>query len=158
MARKNLTEKLFHQINRSIKAQVKDNAYNSQVIASFYEVNRSTVSTIKRVKTWPAFLAFKKARAEKKTPPTAVATSAVPLARSTGKRSRQRAPRHGGRPSTSVSRRPRWDSRSGATPPPASRSPDRPRCSTSFRQLPSSSPSSGWANCRIPRNWSAASS
>jgi len=54
---KPLQQSHFHKISRAIKFDAKHGHFNAEKIAKSFGVSRTTVSTIKRVKTWPGYQA-----------------------------------------------------------------------------------------------------
>lgn len=57
-----ITQKQFHIIARDIRESSKINKYSAAKIAKHFNVSISTVSAIRRAKTWNGFLAQKSAR------------------------------------------------------------------------------------------------
>lgn len=57
-----ITQKQFHVIARDIRETSKINKYSAAKIAKHFNVSISTVSAIRRAKTWNGFLALKSAR------------------------------------------------------------------------------------------------
>lgn len=58
-ARQIITKIKFYSINRDIKAAVEKDSYSAKKIAKTHHVSPETVRSIRRVRTWPAFVTAK---------------------------------------------------------------------------------------------------
>ncbi|MEB0287207.1 hypothetical protein QN355_11645 [Cryobacterium sp. 10S3] len=65
-ASKRIDQRFFLTISREIKARVADKRYDTKKLASYFDVSETTINTVKRVKTWPAFKTYKQARQAKR--------------------------------------------------------------------------------------------